>query len=165
AWFESKENLRIFETVLASKPITGYDWEKTKRVLQETLRELVPRKPKEGEWFNLLDPKVVGAIEGKRKSWKRVLADPSEENRRRYVEARNLAKATVREVKEAYLVKECGKVEHEARSGTFLKTAKLEVPDTPPSRDEIKIAIANLPNNKATGEDGLPGEVFKAGGE
>ena len=35
----------------------------------------------------------------------------------------------------------------------------------PPSQNEINTAIARLKNNKAAGADGLPAELFKAGGD
>ncbi|XP_060665808.1 uncharacterized protein LOC132798106, partial [Drosophila nasuta] len=34
-----------------------------------------------------------------------------------------------------------------------------------PSHDEVRVAIMRLKNNKAAGADGLPAELFKAGGE
>ena len=35
----------------------------------------------------------------------------------------------------------------------------------PPSQNEVKTAITRLKNNKAAGADGLPAELFKAGGD
>jgi len=43
--------------------------------------------------------------------------------------------------------------------------AEDEVEIPPPSHDEVRIAIQRLKNNKAAGADGLPAELFKAGGD
>ncbi|XP_037930779.1 uncharacterized protein LOC119665622 [Teleopsis dalmanni] len=39
----------------------------------------------------------------------------------------------------------------------------VEIP--PPSHNEVRVAIQRLKNNKAAGADGLPAELFKAGGD
>ena len=39
------------------------------------------------------------------------------------------------------------------------------IDETMPDLEEVQIAIARLKNNKATGADGLPAELFKCGGE
>ena len=36
---------------------------------------------------------------------------------------------------------------------------------TTPSRNKVRVAIQRLKNNKAAGPDGLPAELFKAGGD
>lgn len=38
----------------------------------------------------------------------------------------------------------------------------LDIP--PPRHHEVRVAIKRLKNNKAAGADGLPAELFKAGG-
>ena len=43
--------------------------------------------------------------------------------------------------------------------------AHNHTPVDPPDRDEVTIAIKRLKSNKACGYDGLPAELFKAGGE
>jgi len=44
-------------------------------------------------------------------------------------------------------------------------TCDNNTPVTPPDREEVSIAIKRLKSNKASGYDGLPAELFKAGGE
>ena len=39
----------------------------------------------------------------------------------------------------------------------------VEIP--PPSHNEVRVALQRLKNNKAAGTDGLPAELFKAGGD
>ena len=39
----------------------------------------------------------------------------------------------------------------------------VEIP--PPSHNEVRVAIQRLKNNKAAGTNGLPSELFKAGGD
>ena len=44
-----------------------------------------------------------------------------------------------------------------------IQTAEIQV--LPPTREEIKVAVKSLKNNKAPGNDNLPAELFKNGGE